>query len=64
MIGVTQRGRLTGVGIGAIGMGIMVSLGLTMLLGFPYTAIHGGLPFLAMGKHNSVSCRTLSMVAV
>merc|ERR1712073_235117 len=29
---VEQRAQLTGAGIGAIGMGIMVSLGLTMLL--------------------------------
>ena len=47
---VEQRAYLAMAGISAVGMGMLVSLGMTMTLGFFYTTIHGVLPFLAMGE--------------
>ena len=47
---VEQRAYLAMAGIFAVGMGLVVSLGLTMAFGFFYTTIHGVLPFLAMGE--------------
>ena len=47
---VEQRAYLAMAGISAVGMGMVVSLGLTMAFGFFYTTIHGVLPFLAMGE--------------
>ena len=38
------------VGIICIGMGLIISLGLTMALGYPYTPMHAALPFIALGK--------------
>jgi predicted RND superfamily exporter protein len=38
------------VGIICIGMGLIISLGLTLALGFPYTPMHAALPFIALGK--------------
>ena len=36
-------------GLVAVGMGVIVSLSLTMLAGFPYNGIHGTVPFIALG---------------
>jgi len=38
------------VGIICIGMGLIISLGLTMALGYPYTPMHAALPFIALGE--------------
>jgi hypothetical protein len=46
---VEQRYYLAMAGIIAVGMGITISLGLTMAFGLFYTTIHGVLPFLALG---------------
>jgi hypothetical protein len=47
---VEQRCFLSIAGISAVGMGMAISIGLTMLFGFFFTTIHGILPFLALGK--------------
>jgi Niemann-Pick C1 protein len=47
---VEQRAYLALAGIFAVGIGIMVSLGLTMVVGLYFTTIHGMLPFLALGR--------------
>ena len=36
-------------GLVAVGMGVVVALSLTMMSGFPYTGIHGTVPFIALG---------------
>jgi hypothetical protein len=41
---------LSVVGIICIGMGLIISLGLSMALGYPYTLMHAALPFIALGK--------------
>ncbi len=38
------------VGIICIGMGLIISLGLTLALGYPYTPMHAALPFIALGE--------------
>ena len=45
-----HRSYLAMMGILAVGFGLIISLGLTMFFGFPYTPIHGILPFLALGR--------------
>jgi hypothetical protein len=47
---VEVRLYLSIVGIICIGMGLIISLGLTMALGYPYTPMHAALPFIALGK--------------
>jgi Sterol-sensing domain of SREBP cleavage-activation len=37
-------------GIVSIGMGLIISLGLSMAMGYPYTPTHAALPFIALGK--------------
>ena len=46
---VEHRSYLAMMGILAVGFGLIISLGITMFFGFPYTPIHGILPFLALG---------------
>ena len=46
---VEHRTYLAMAGIFAVVMGVMISLGLSSALGFPFTTIHGILPFLALG---------------
>ena len=41
---------LTISGLASIGMGIAISVGLSSLLGFPYTPMHAVLPFICLGK--------------
>ena len=36
-------------------MGLIISLGLTLALGYPYTLMHAALPFIALGKLGWVS---------
>ena len=43
------RAYLAVAGIFSVVMGVMTSLGLSSALGFPFTTIHGILPFLALG---------------
>ena len=43
------RTYLAMAGIFAVSMGVLISLGLSSALGFPFTTIHGILPFLALG---------------
>jgi hypothetical protein len=38
------------VGIICIGLGLIIGMGLTLALGYPYTPMHAALPFLALGK--------------
>jgi hypothetical protein len=44
------RFYLSIVGIICIGMGLIIAMGLTLALGYPYTPMHAALPFLALGK--------------
>ena len=46
---VEHRTYLAMAGIFAVMMGVAISLGLSSALGFPFTTIHGILPFLALG---------------
>ncbi len=46
---VEHRSFLALTGIASVGLGMGVSLGLTMALGYYFTTIHGILPFLALG---------------
>ena len=45
---------LTISGLASIGMGIAISVGLSSMLGFPYTPMHAVLPFICLGEgiHN------------
>eukprot|EP00088_Acartia_fossae_P041082 TRINITY_DN4294_c0_g1_i7.p1 TRINITY_DN4294_c0_g1~~TRINITY_DN4294_c0_g1_i7.p1 ORF type:complete len:1080 (-),score=273.26 TRINITY_DN4294_c0_g1_i7:86-3325(-) len=36
-------------GIASVGMGLMIGMGLSSALGFPYTPMHPAMPFLALG---------------
>ena len=49
MNAVEHRTYLAMAGIFSVMMGVMISLGLSSALGFPFTTIHGILPFLALG---------------
>ena len=40
---------LTITGLFSIGMGMVISMGISSLLGFPYTPMHGVLPFICLG---------------
>ena len=46
---VEVRVFLTLAGLVSIGMGILISVGLSSLLGFPYTPMHAVLPFICLG---------------
>ena len=37
-------------GIAGVGMGVVIAMGLTMLLGFYYTPLHGVMVYLCLGK--------------
>lgn len=43
------RFYLTITGLFSIGMGMVISMGISSLLGFPYTPMHGVLPFICLG---------------
>ena len=45
---------LTLSGLASIGMGIAISVGLSSLLGFPYTPMHAVLPFICLGEEIDV----------
>ena len=72
MNAVEHRTYLAMAGIFSVMMGVMISLGLSSALGFPFTTIHGILPFLALGigiddmfvimqcHENQVSSRTVT----
>ncbi len=47
---VEHRTYLALAGILACFFGLIISMGLTMAIGFYYTTIHGILPFMALGK--------------
>jgi hypothetical protein len=51
---VEQRCFLSIAGVSAIAMGIVISIGLTMAFGFPFTTIHGIMPLLALGKKKCI----------
>ena len=36
-------------GLVSIGMGLLIAVGLSSLLGYPYTPMHATLPFLCLG---------------
>jgi hypothetical protein len=38
-------------GIVSVGMGLVISIGLTMVVGLYYTTLHGIMAFLALGKN-------------
>ena len=44
------RLMLAGAGIVSIGMGFVIGIGISSLLGFPVTPVHALLPFLCLGK--------------
>jgi Niemann-Pick C1 protein len=46
---VEHRVYLANIGLVAVGMGMVISLGLTGAFGYFYTPLHGVLPFLALG---------------
>ena len=46
---VEQRVYLSGMGIAGVGMGVVIAMGLTMLLGFYYTPLHGVMVYLCLG---------------
>jgi hypothetical protein len=52
---VEHRCYLAMAGIAAVGMGMIISMGLTMAFGFFFTTIHGVLPFLALGKRKRLT---------
>ena len=47
---VEHRTYLSAAGFLAVGMGLIISLGLTFAIGMPYTPMHAILPFLYLGK--------------
>ena len=49
-------------GIASVGMGLMIGMGLSSALGFPYTPMHPAMPFLALGKF--VFCPYRSVASV
>jgi len=40
-------------GIVSVGMGLIIAVGLSSAMGYPYTPMHSALPFLCLGKINS-----------
>jgi Niemann-Pick C1 protein len=58
---VEQRCFLSMAGVSAIGMGIAISIGLTMVFGFLWTNLHGILPFLALGNKNIILLSSILM---
>ncbi len=46
---VEHRSYLALMGLLAVGFGLIISMGITLGLGYPYTPIHGILPFLCLG---------------
>lgn len=46
---IEHRSLLAVAGIFSVVLGLIISIGLTMAFGFPYTTIHGIMPFLALG---------------
>ncbi len=47
---VEQRMFLAATGLFSVALGLLIAIGITMIIGLPYTTIHGILPFLALGK--------------
>ena len=52
---VEHRTYLSAAGFLAVGMGLIISLGLTFAIGMPYTPMHAILPFLYLGKSVVIS---------
>jgi hypothetical protein len=38
--------------VAAVAMAMVISMGITSAMGYPYTPMHAALPFLALGKLN------------
>ena len=56
-----QRVYLAGMGIAGVGMGVVIAMGLTMLMGFFYTPLHGVMVYLCLGTVTHISkCKFLS----
>ena len=49
---VEHRMGLSIAGICSIMMGLVIAVGLSSLIGFPYTPMHAILPFLCLGEYN------------
>ena len=47
---VEQRVYLAGTGIVGVAMGVVIAMGLTMLMGFFYTPLHGVMVYLCLGN--------------
>ena len=47
---VEHRTYLSAAGFFSVGMGLIISLGITFAIGMPYTPMHAILPFLYLGK--------------
>jgi hypothetical protein len=47
---VEHRTYLSAAGFLAVGMGLIISLGITFAIGMPYTPMHAILPFLYLGQ--------------
>ena len=47
---VEQRVYLAGSGIVGVAMGVVIAMGLTMLMGFFYTPLHGVMVYLCLGN--------------
>ena len=51
---VEQRVYLAGSGIVGVAMGVVIAMGLTMLMGFFYTPLHGVMVYLCLGLYSRV----------
>ena len=51
---VEQRLYLAGSGIVGVAMGVIIAMGLTMLMGFFYTPLHGVMVYLCLGLYSRV----------
>ena len=51
-------------GIISVGMGLLIAVGLSSALGYPYTPMHAALPFLCLGTHLSISYINKSIVRI
>lgn len=50
---VEHRTYLTAAGIFAVAMGLILSIGITLMMNLPYSPMHAILPFLCLGKKSS-----------
>ena len=55
---VEVRMFLTIAGISSIVMGLVIAVGISSALGFPYTPMHAILPFLCLGEYSFQTHRT------